>query len=177
MANAPIQRPRLHQTLNGWATQTSAFSDGGNTFSANQFLKLSSGVLAAYVADDFYIAGLCQDPSHTSTDEPYTAPFGENHNLILLNGQRFIMNITDASGTVGSGSTTQANVAVGNYYSARYLATIDTGCLAIDAADGGTPAIGNKYIFKVVALWPQDASGDFNGRVIVEVATHAIQAS
>lgn len=174
MANAPIQRPRLHQTLNGWATQTSAFSDGSNTFTAGQFLKLSTGVLAPYVADDIAIAGLCQDPSHTATDEPYSAPFGENHNLIALQGQRFVMNITDASGTVGSGSTTQTNVVLGALYSARYLATVDTGCVALDAADSGTAT---KNIFKAVAFWPQDASGDFNGRVIVEVIPTAIQAA
>ena len=172
MANAPIQRPRLHQTLNGWATQTSSLPDGGNTFTAGQFLKVVSGTLAAYVADDVVLAGLCQDPSHTATDEPYTAPFGENHNLISLTGQRFVMNLTDASGTVGSGTTTQANATLGVLYSARYLASVDTGCLGVDLADSGTAT---KHIFKVVALWPQDAVGDFNGRVIVEILPTAIQ--
>lgn len=173
MANAPIQRPRLHQTLNGWATQTSALPDGGNTFTAGQFLKVVSGTLVAYVADDVTgLAGLSQDPSHTATDEPYSAPFGESHNLIALTGQRFIMNLTDGSGTVGSGTTTQASAVLGTLYSARYLASVDTGCLAVDLSDSGTAT---KNIFKIVALYPLDASADFNGRVVVEIIPNAIQ--
>lgn len=176
MANAPIQRPRLHQSPGTpWpGLQLSALSDSSNTFTAGQFLKVASGVLAPYVADDTGIVGLCQDPSHAATDEPYTAPFGENHNVIGLRGAIFVMNITDGSGTVGSGSTAQSDVTIGALYSARYLGSIDTGCLALDASDSGTAT---KNIFRVVAKWPQDAAADFNGRVMVQILDTAIQAT
>ncbi len=100
-------------------------------------------------------------------------PFGENHNVVGLRGAVLLMNITDGSGTVGSGSTTQADVSIGTLYSARYLGSVDTSCLALDASDAGTAT---KNIFRVVAKFPQDASGDFNGRVMVQVLDSAIQS-
>lgn len=181
---APLARPYLFQAPGTpWAgVLKPSLGDGGNTFSNNQFVKVSSGALAAYVADDTAIYGLTTDPSHTSTSEPYTAPYRENHNPIQLTGNRFMMNVTDGSGTVGSGSTTLNDVTIATLYSARYLGTVDTGCLAIDASDSGTAT---KNIFKVVAKYLStatggqypdgDASDAFNGRVIVEVISSAIQ--
>src|ERR1051326_257723 len=115
---APISRPYLRQSPGTpFATTLPALSDGSNTFSNNQFVKISSGSLAAYVADDTAIYGLTPDASHTSTSEPYTAPYGEYHNPIALRGQTFVMNITDGSGSVGSGSTTLNDVSIGTFYS------------------------------------------------------------
>lgn len=181
---APISRPYLWQSPGTpFATTLPAITDGGNTFSNNQFVKVSSGALAAYVADDTAIYGLTPDASHTSTSEPYTAPYGEFHNPIALAGQTFLMNITDGSGNVGSGSTTLANVSIGSLYSARYLATLDTSCVAIDASDSGSAT---KHIFKVVAKFQSTATGgafpngdatdDYNGRVMVQVIPSAIQS-
>lgn len=176
MANAPLGRPRPYQYPGTQfpGLQLSALSDSSNTIGAAQFVKISSGVLAAYVADDTGIVGLCQDASHAATDEPYTQPFGENHNVLGLRGVTFLMNITDGSGTVGSGSTAQSDVTIGTLYSARYLGTVDTGCLAVDASDSGTAT---KNIFRVVGKFPQDASADFNGRVMVQILDTAIQAT
>lgn len=180
MANAPLAFPRIFANqAQGWVQQTSAQSDGSNTFVAGQILKLSSGSLAPYVADDTAVWGLSLDVSHASTDTPDVAPFGELHNPAGLRSVRLLMNITDGSGTVGSGSTTQADVTIGTLYSARYLATVNTAILALDASDSGTAT---KNIFRVVGLYNTtlasdgDASGDFNGRVIVEVIGTAIQS-
>lgn len=175
MANAPLGRPRPHQYPGTPfpGLQLSALSDSSNTIAAGQIVKISSGVLAAYAADDTGVCGLCQDASHAATDEPYTAPFGENHNVLSLRGVVLLMNITDGSGTVGSGSTAQSDVTIGSLYSARYLGSIDTSCLALDASDTGTAT---KNIFRVVGKWPQDAAADFNGRVMVQVLDTAIQA-
>lgn len=181
---APIARPNLFQAPGTpWpGVLKPSLGDGGNTFAALQFVKVSSGALAAYVADDTAIYGLTTDPSHTSTSEPYTAPYGENHNPVGLRGVRFLMNVTDGSGTVGSGSTTLNDVTIGTLYSARYLATIDTSCAAVDASDSGTAT---KNIFKVVGKflstatggqYPDgDASDAFNGRVFVEIIESGIQ--
>jgi hypothetical protein len=176
MANAPIGCPRPLQFPGTPfpGLQLSALGDSSNTFVAGQFLKVSSGALAPYVADDTAICGLASDASHAATDEPYSQPFGENHNPIALRGVTFLMNITDGSGTVGSGSTTQADVTIGTLYSARYLGTIDTSAAAIDASDTGTAT---KHIFRVVGKWSQDASTDYNGRVMVQVIDTAIQTT
>src|SRR5688572_19273616 len=180
MAQAPISRPRLFQSPGTPfpGMLRAVLSDSSNSFSAGQFLKVSSGALAAYVADDVAIYGLSLDDSHTSTSEPYTAPYGENHNPVGLSGAYFLMNITDASGNVGSGSTTLADVTIGSRYSARYLASVDTAALALDASDVGTAT---KNLFQVVAKYNDtdypdgDAAADFNGRVIVKVIDSAIQ--
>jgi len=180
MATAPISAPRLFQNNGTWDAQRESWPDnnGVNPFVPGQFLKLVSGLLNPYVADDTAIFGLSADKSHATTDEPYSAPFGVNHNPIRLNGARFLMNITDGTGTVGSGSTTQANVTVGTLYSGFYLASPYGSILGVDASDSGTAT---KNIFKVVGLYTAptfsdgDAAGDFNGRVIVEVISTAIQ--
>lgn len=181
---APIARPSVWQSTLPFVTTLPAITDGGNTFENNQFVKLSSGALAAYVADDTGIYGLTTDSSHTSNSEPYTAPYQEMHNPVQLTGQTFLMNITDGSGTVGSGSTTQANVTIGSNYSARYLGSFDTGCTAIDASDSGSAT---KHIFKVVGKFQStlsggafpngDASDDYNGRVMVQVIAAGIQSA
>lgn len=174
MANAPITRPKLHQSRGGsFPAQTrSVQGDGSNTFVAQQFVKMSSGSLAAYVADDTGLYGLTPDKSHASTDEAYTAPYAENHNVIDPRSALFIMNISDASGNVGSGTTTQGDVTIGTLYSGVYLAATDTSALAVDASDSGTAT---KNIFRVEALWPEDATTDKNGRVIVSIIDSAIQ--
>jgi hypothetical protein len=179
MANpAPIGFPRLFDTSNPWVMQRASLGDGSNTFVAGQFVKVSSGALAPYVADDTGIYGLALDASHASTDEAYAAPFGENHNVVDLRNSRFVMNITDGSGTVGSGTTTQGDVAIGTLYSARYLASPYTTVLALDASDSGTAT---KNIFKVEALYNTqidpggDAAADYNGRVIVSIIPGGIQ--
>lgn len=181
MATAPINFPKLYNDgTRPWATQLPAVTDGSNTFVGGQFVKIATGALAPYVADDTAIYGLSLDDSHTSTTEPYAAPFGEYHNPLSLRGQTFIMNITDGSGTVGSGSTTQADVAIGTLYSARYLASVNTSILGLDASDSGTAT---KNIFKVVGLYSNtlaadgDASTDFNGRVLVQVIESGIQSA
>lgn len=182
MANAPIIFPRVFDTSRTWVSQRAPLGDGSNTFVAGQFVvsSSSSGVstIAKIAADGVAVWGLTLDPSHASTDEAYTAPFGENHNVVDPRGTRFIMNITDASGTVGSGSTRIQDVTVGTLYSCVYLASPYGNILAIDASDTGTAT---KNIWRVEKAYDTtvdpggDAVGDFNGRVIVSIIETAIQ--
>lgn len=179
MANAPITAPFL---TNSGGTSSPALTRPGQTDASTgvtwtvgqTWVSLVANVLTRYVADDIIIYGLCPDPAHTTTSEPYTAPYGQIHNVISPVGQQFVMNISDGSGTVGSGTTTQAAVSIGTLYSGVYLGSPYTAntILAVDASDSGAAT---KNIFKVEALWPQDATTDFNGRVIVSVLPSAIQ--
>lgn len=191
MASAPIIYPRL------WTSSSAAFpcplrnpaSDGSATLVAGHFVSASlvAGVLtlAAYVADGTGIYGLMNDPSHTSTEEAYSSIYGENHNPIDPKGAVFIMNITDASGTVGSGSTTHANVTLGSFYSGFYMSSPAT-ALGLDASDSATAPVvtagtATKCIFEVVGYYNTsiasdgDASTDYNGRVLVRLLDSAIQ--
>ncbi len=177
MANAPLTYPRVFDTSNPWVQQRAPLADASNTFVAGQFVNVASGALAAYAADDIIIYGLAIDPSHAATDEAYASPFGQNHNVVDPRNTRFIMNITDGSGSVGSGTTTHAAVAIGTLYSGTYLSAPAT-ILGLDASDSGTAT---KNIFKVEALYNTqidpggDASSDKNGRVIVSIIPSAIQ--
>lgn len=174
MANAPITRPLLkfsRSTITPALTRTAQIDNGSsNVFDTQQFVVLTTGKLAKFAADGALVYGLSPDKNHAPTDEPYTQPYGSTHNVIDPRGATFLMNITDNSGTVGSGTTTQAAVTVGTAYSAVYLASLDTGALAVDASGSGS----NK-IWKVVGLWPEDATTDFNGRVLVEMVSTGIQ--
>jgi hypothetical protein len=183
MANAPIIYPRL------WSSSSGSFpcplratvSDGSATLVAGHFVSASlvAGVLtaAAYVADGTGIYGLMLDPSHTATEEAYSSIFGENHNPVDPRGAVFIMNITDASGSVGSGSTTHADVAIGTKYSGFYMSAPAT-ALGIDSSDSG---VATKNLFQVVGYYNTqvapdgDAATDYNGRVLVKIVEAQIQ--
>lgn len=180
-AQAPLGFPQLFNSPNAGfpATKRSQLSNGGNTtIPAQTFVKVASGVLAAYVANDTAIYGLMTDAATSATTEPYLSPNGLFHAPLELRGQEFMMNITDASGNVGSGSTTINDVTIGTFYSARYLASFNTAILAINAADSGTAT---KNIFEVVAkvqtptFQGGDDVTDFNGRVIVRIIGAGIQ--
>lgn len=178
MANAPIRPPELKFSYGTTtpAITLSGISGGGNTFYPQQFVKLSGSAptqsIASYVADDTAIFGLTPDGSHATTDGPQTQPYGDIHNVRSLRGSRFLVNITDASGTIGSGSTRQQEVSIGTLYSGTYFGSPYTTVFGLDASDTGTSG---KHIFRVVEYWPEDATSDFNGRVVIEVLSTAIQ--
>lgn len=184
MANAPINRPAVFQSgAFNYPKTRSAQTDGSNTFSFQQFVVLTSGALVKLVdttgTHSVSVYGLTPDASHIATDEAYTQPYGEIHNVVDLSGNTLIlMNITDGSGTEGIGSTTQANVTVGTRYAGRYGA-VSTNTLMLNSADSGTAT---KNMFQVVALYNTatygngcDAAGDFNGRAVIKVIDSAIQ--
>ncbi len=181
MAQAPIGRPKLFQSP---GTSTPGLSrgqksDGGNTFGAGAFTVLKGLTLVAYTATDAAVWGLSPDSSHAATDEPYTQPFGENHNAIDPNGALFVMNLTDATGQVGVGTNTRLqDVTIGARYSAVYLSSVDTLALGINVPSKGTDA---SNIFQVVDKLDSatyigyDAVDDTNGRVVVKLISTGIQ--
>lgn len=182
MATAPIGRPKLFKSV---GTSSPGLtrpqkSDGGNTFVAGAFVALAGSTLIAATNNQTAVWGLSPDASHTSTDEPYTAPFGENHNAIDPNGQLFVMNTTIANGAVGSGASTLNDVVIGQFYPGIMLNTADTLSMGINAAVTALTASASN-IFQVVdkldaaTYVGYDAATDFNGRVVVRVAAPGIQ--
>jgi len=164
MASAPVTFPWLASDNGQIAVTRPQITDSSNTFAAYQFVKVSSNALAECATDDVVCYGLVMDPSHTSTDAPFVAPFGELHEVIDPANAQFVVNITDSSGTVGSGSTRQIDVAIGTAY-ALYLGSGDyDGIAFVDKSDT------TNDFFIVQGRYEGDASTDFNGRVYVSLA-------
>lgn len=144
--------------------------DGTNSFQSQQFLTLQSGALRQTAATDTQVYGLSLDGSHSSTDEPYTAPFGETHNLIDPAGELFMMNLAGATATSGSGGA-QTSVTVGGRYN---LSAPGSGVMA-NLQCLNTASSSATGAFQISALYSNDvypdgdANTDTNGRVLVRV--------
>lgn len=155
---------------------------------AQTFVLNTAGLWVKYAAAGIIVAGLMLDAGTTqalaATAEPFNALYGPNHNPIDPRSVYFLMNITDNAGLEGSGSTTHAQVTLGQYYATRYGATT-TGALMINATTGAVTAASAGGVFwKVVGLYNPtltgadgDLVGDFNGRVIVEIDQIGLQAA
>ncbi len=187
MATAPIGRPKLYQSVgtSSPGLLKAQKSDGGNTFAAGSFTVLKGLTLVAYTAADTAVYGLSTDASHAATDEPYTAPFGENHNPVDPAGQLFMMNVTNATGQVGAGLTTigDTDCVIGGFYSAVALSSVDTLAFGLNLVSKTLNSAGTNAtnIFQIVDKFDGatyvggDASTDYNGRVIVKVAPNGLQ--
>lgn len=178
MATAPINRPRAYQYLQG---ATPSFrptlnDNNASAFKAYQFVY-TSGNAAATVLNQCTAAqfppvvyGLAvEDASATGTGAANIPPatlYAGTTSCCDVNDTLFVVNITDASGTIGSGSTTQASVTIGTTYQMVYAGTGDTATQMLNAA--GTN-VSNAF-FRVEGVFPDDASTVFNGRVIVSLA-------
>lgn len=184
---APIILPTVWKprTPNGVVGQLDVLGDGSNTILKQQFVLNTSGAWIKYAAAGIIVAGLMLDASTTATAEPFNALYGENHNPIDPRTCQFLMNLTDNSGTEGSGTTTAGSVVLGQYYACRYGGTT-TAALMINLTTGAVTAASAGGVFwKVVGIYNTtttgngdgDASADFNGRVIVEIDQIGLQYS
>jgi hypothetical protein len=167
MAQAPVALPQLYQTTRPQALQITAKSDGTNTFVANQFMKLASGNLATVVADATNGGfGLSLDASHASTDEPYTMPFGEQHNVLGLQESTFLVNVCTSARAIGTG--TSSALTVGSNYGITYFTTSGYTNVAALNVSNTTAAF-----FTLVGFYANDATTDTNARVLVRVTDAA----
>lgn len=103
-ANAPLGAFVMDTSL-PWTQMRSSFphstsaQQAGNVLVANSFVKLSSSLLAPQVAGDTATYGFTLDASHTSTDEPYTAPNGVVNAPIDVLNTEFVVNAASVSAT------------------------------------------------------------------------------
>lgn len=169
MAQAPVRFPALWQTTRPQTLQLSAKGDGTNTLAAQQFVKLANASTLAVVAADATNGGygLLLDPSHTATSEPYTAPFGEQHNVLGLQEATFVVN-TCAAATRAVGTGTSSALTIGGVYGITTFTT--TGYTDVQALNVSNTT---AAFFKVVGFHPDDATGDTNARVLVQVVDTA----
>lgn len=164
MAQAPVAPPQAYQIGRSNVPQITAKGDGTNTFVANQFLKLGTGGFLATVAADATNGafGLSLDGSHASTDEPYTQPFGEQHNLLGLQESTFLVNVCTSARAVGTG--TSSALTVGSTYGITFFTT--AGYTNIQALNVSNTT---AAFFQLVGFYANDATGDLNARVIAKV--------
>lgn len=187
MAAAPIIYPTVWRPKNPnvGVNQLRSLGDGSNTIAAQQFVLNTSSAWVKYASAGIIVAGLCLDASHTATEEPFNALYGENHNPIDPRSCFFLMNLTDGSGTEGSGSTTHADVVLGRYCGAIYGATTTASLMINAATDVVTPTSASGLFWKVVDFYNTaltgngegDASTDFNGRVVVDIDPIGLQSA
>ena len=170
MATAPINSPRPIEYIGNDTpiTRAKAPAASGTAFKAFQFVKTPTG-LTKLSAADTTVFGLSQEDAATATTYPPDALYFQYTNVFDVRNTFFLVNITDNTGTIGSGSTTQGDVAIGNSYSLIYGASPYSNTQMLNA----TNTI-DKF-FKVEAFWPQDSSTTFNGRVLASVVAATIQ--
>lgn len=164
MAQAPITKPFVASTARPEFCTRPQITDGSNTFTAFNFVYVTSNALAQCPTNATTVYGLVLDPSHAATDEPYDAPFGQLHEVVDTDQAVFVVNITDGSGNIGSGSTTQEDVAIGSNYELLVKSGGDyDGYQFLDSSAS------TNVFFRVEGRYELDAATDFNGRVYASV--------
>lgn len=168
--DTPIRMPFLERRKDNLHITKGAILDGATAFEARSFVKLASGVLAPCVTDDVVCYGWSPDKSHSATDKPPDALFGRYHWPFDPRDSQFIMNITNASGAIGAaGSAPQLSaVTIGTEYELYRDTTTHMQMLDVSATT-------NKFA-RVVAIYPGQASTDYNGLVLVELVSTIIQS-
>ena len=146
----------------------------GNTFNRHVFVVATAGVLAAVASAGILSCGLCLDASTTVTKAtPPDNLLGGKHFPVALEGQRFAISVTDATGHFGvaNGAPQMSEVVIGTNYGILKTAGGDH-CLNVDNT--------TNLFFVVVekpSIWngiAQDAD-TYNPVVIVEVVSAAFQ--
>lgn len=76
--------------------------DGSNSFNAHTFVVYTASLLAAVASAGVSACGLVLDASKSAdVVNPPSDMFGDRHFPVKLDGQRFAVSVTDASGHVG----------------------------------------------------------------------------
>jgi len=161
MATAPINKPNPIQFPKGTPVGLPQINAASATaFKSQQFLTLTSGTYTKTAAAAGTSAALSQEDSASTSANPPDTLYGNRTSALSIDDVVFLVNITDASGTIGSGSTRQQDITVGN----SYAMVSSTGAYAdIQMLNAATSS---PAFFKVQALYPLDATSTFNGRVL-----------
>lgn len=165
MANAPVNRPTAiqHDGNSAFVQRAKQPYSSATAFKEKQFVYLSSAVLVKVPAAGASVYGLALEDAVATTITPPDCLYNGTSSPLDVANTYFLVNITDASGTVGSGTTTQAAVNVGTAYELVYGTTGYTEVQMLNAAATTAP------FFKVNAKYSKDATADFNGRVICSI--------
>ena len=169
--DTPIRQPFLERKSQNLQIQKAVQPDNGDSsvFLPNSFVVLSGGLLVAVATAGVLVYGWSADKSHLSTDHAPDALYGQNHWPFDPTDAQFVMNITDNSGHIGQAAgAPQLSVAVVGTSYGIYKNT--GGYQMVNISDT------TNKLFTVMALYPNQALTDYNGRVIVKVIDTCIQA-
>lgn len=169
-AQAPIQ-PVQVINIDSVSPCRQEQTNGDNTFAPLQFVYLTSGALAECASAATLVYGLTPDSSKLSTDSPVDAIWGQNHSCISPepDKNRFVVNISNNGQLIGSGTTTQANVTIGESYGLLLGTGTYDGYNFLNV-DNTT----NDF-FKVESYYTLDGTDAYNGRVICSINRTIIQ--
>lgn len=175
--NTPIRRPFLERRSQNLQEQKTGFSSGTNVFPANSLVYLTGGQLLAACAT---AAVACYGWSHGPNVVPGTPPPQALQQLVYpfdLSGQSLlVMSTTNNAGDSandGTAATAPAlsTVVVGQTYGILNPTTgPNKGIQMVNLQDT------TNGLLTVVALYPNQNTGDLNGLVLVKVTATALQA-
>jgi hypothetical protein len=164
-----IRMPFLERRRDNLHIQKPVQPNGATAFAANSFVKLVAGVLVPCVTADVVCYGWSHDSSHTATEQPPAALYGQNHWPFALEDSQFVMNITNNAGNIGqaAGAPQLSAAVVGTSYG---IVRDANGYQMLNVQD-----VTNLFA-KVIAYYPNQALTDYNGLVLVEVLPAVRQA-
>lgn len=181
MALIPVRRPVLLSQQGNLHTQRPPVGDGANTFYKGDLVQVSSGSLllvpnTSATASTQLVWGVTPDDSKTSTQKPPDAFFGENHYCFDVTDAIIEMNITNTAGGVGDATTNNgaagpqlSAVTIGASYGIKTDATNYVGIQMVNISET------TNTLVQVVGLAPNQATADYNGRVLVKIPKAKIQ--
>lgn len=180
--NRPIQRPFLERRNTNAHVQKQGRSCGSNVFGANTFVYLTgAALLAAIPTGGTACYGWAHAPS-VGAQQDFNAPgmmpnlYANNYPFDLKEDSLIVMSTTNAAGdtaSTGNAATAPAlsTVQIGQSYG---ILNPTTGPLAgvqmVNLSDT------TNALVTVVALYPNQATTDLNGLVLVRLVPTAFQA-
>lgn len=149
---ASIRNPAVVQRAAKAASTDS--DDDAKSVISGCFVKYSSesgatDTLIRSATNDTAVYGFAIDSKHATTDEPYTQPFGNSHNVIDVKDVTFWVNL----------QTSATNPTLGT----NYELTVTSGIPYLDTAAS------TNVFFRPIRLHPDDDADDDNPRYECEI--------
>ena len=175
--NRPIQRPFLERRNMNAQSQKQGRSCGSNVFPANSLVYLTGGgLLAAVATAGTAVYGWSHGPSVAPGTPPPQALYQNVYPFDLKDDALIIMSTTNAAGdSANSGNAATApalsTVVIGQTYGILNPTTgPNAGIQMVNLSDT------QNGLVTVVDLYPNQATTDLNGLVLVRIVPTAFQA-
>lgn len=174
MSNISIRPPFLERRKDNLHITKGPLADDGTTvFNARSFVFANgSNLLVPVLTAGVVCMGWSADGNHlaTPTPRPPDALYGNLHWVFDPRDAQFSINITNNAATIGAGAPALSSILIGEKYGIiRPTTGAATGIQMLNQQDT------TNDFFRVVAIYPGQASTDLNGIVLVELIDAVIQ--